>query len=318
MKIEKVGQEKSIFGEGIFWDFEKEMVLWVDLATSRVLTYLIKTGEESSYYLPSPATAILKYSENEYLLIMSREINKLNIITGELSLYVSFEWMDPLLLLNDAKLDRFGRIWTGSVDIRFKEFRESDENAFNEYKPRIAQLYMIEHDKNIKVFNFPVALSNGLAFHPNQNILYHVDSATQSIWSYDLDLIGAELSNRQKVFEFDILEGFPDGLTIDCDGILWTVVFKSKQVAQKTKKNGFIAKIHPKTKELLEKIELPLYHITSCQFGGNEMKDLFITTASELLNEKELAEQPLSGNLLMIETATKGIVQKSIKELQIQ
>lgn len=318
MIIDKVGQVKSVFGEGILWDSENEMVLWVDLATAKVLTYSYKNGEEVSYQLPSPATAILKYKKNEYLLMMSREINKLNIQTGQLTPYVSFEWMDPLLLLNDAKLDSFGRIWTGSVDIRFKDFRESEKTAFNEYEPRIAQMYMIDHDKRIKTFDFPIALSNGLAFHLTKDILYHVDSATQSIWSYDVDMTRAELSNRQKIFEFEILEGFPDGLTIDRDGVIWTAVFKSKQVAQKTKRNGYIAKIKPETKELLEKIELPLYHVTSCQFGGSEMKDLFITTASELLNEQELYEQPLSGNLLKIETATKGIVQRSIKDLQIK
>lgn len=318
MDIGKVSNHISFFGEGILWDAEKEMVLWVDLARSKVLTYSYKTGEEDSYQLPSPATAILKFDDNEYLLIMSREINRLNMVTGKLTNYISFEWIDPRLLLNDAKLDKFGRIWTGSVDIRFKEFRESDNTAFVEYKPRIASLYMIDHDLSIKTFDFQVALSNGLAFHPTKDKFYHVDSATQSIWGYDLNLDNAELSNRQRVYEFELLEGFPDGLTIDKDGMLWTAVFKSSKVAQKSKKNGFIAKINPETGELIQKIELPLYHVTSCQFGGGEMNCLFISTASELLNEQELKEQPLSGSLLKLVTSSKGITQQSIKNLQIK
>ncbi|TSI08987.1 SMP-30/gluconolactonase/LRE family protein [Lysinibacillus sp. BW-2-10] len=316
MNLEVIGNQKSVFGEGIFWDPEKETVMWVDLATCKILTYSLKTNEETSIQLPSPATAIVKYCEDEYLLIMSRQINLLNTKTGELTEYLSFEWMDSRLWLNDAKVDSKGRIWTGSVDLRFKEFREAKDTAFQQYEPKIAQLYMIDHDLKVTTFDYNVALSNGLAFHPIESILYHVDSATQAIWSYEIDFENTTLKNREKVYEFDIFEGFPDGMTIDHEGMLWTAIFQSRQVAHKTRKNGYIAKINPNTKELVSKIELPLYHVTSCQFGGTNMDELFITTASELLDDADLKEQPLSGHLLRVHTSSKGIVQESIKKFQ--
>lgn len=63
----------------------------------------------------------------------------------------------------------------------------------------------------------------------------------------------------------------PDGMTIDSDGNLWIALFKGKHVI----------KIDPRKPEtLLQKIELPAELVTCPAFGGENLDELYVTTAS--------------------------------------
>ena len=44
-------------------------------------------------------------------------------------------------------------------------------------------------------------------------------------------------------------------------------------------------------------LPLPVSNVSSCEFGGPDLRDLYITTAWELLSEEEHAAQPLAGSL---------------------
>jgi sugar lactone lactonase YvrE len=61
------------------------------------------------------------------------------------------------------------------------------------------------------------------------------------------------------------------------------------------------------TGELLRKIEVPAANVTSCAFGGNDLKTLFITTASISMNPETAAKYPLAGNLFAIDLDVKGV-----------
>jgi len=313
MILEKVAHQISVFGEGPLWDVDEEMVLWVDLYSVKLLTYSYKTGEEKAYQLPSPATSIIKYSKNKYLLVMSRQINIFDLEDETLKELVSFKFMNQELLLNDAKLDDKGRIWVGSVDINFKEFKENKETFQQEFTDRKAALYRIDTDLTIHQVKEDIALSNGLDWDQERNSMYHVDSATQSIFKYDYDSPSGELTNLEVVYKFNVLDGFPDGMTIDSEGMLWVALFKPGTVAQVSPSNGVIAKIDPFKKEWIDSIIVPTTHVTSCAFGGNKLKTLFITTAAEPLSESERLQQPQAGKLFSVELEVEGYPQRNFK-----
>jgi len=53
-------------------------------------------------------------------------------------------------------------------------------------------------------------------------------------------------------------------------------------------------------------IPLPVGRPTSCAFGGPELNQLYITSAWTGLSEADRKEQPLAGNLLLIQTDAVG------------
>jgi sugar lactone lactonase YvrE len=58
-------------------------------------------------------------------------------------------------------------------------------------------------------------------------------------------------------------------------------------------------------------IKLPVPRPTAPAFGGEDLKTLYITSASGGLSESQLQEAPLSGSLFACETGVRGLSEPS-------
>jgi sugar lactone lactonase YvrE len=91
--------------------------------------------------------------------------------------------------------------------------------------------------------------------------------------------------------------GAPDGMTIDAEGNLWVALW-----------GGFgVGCWDPATGRMIRKVEVPAPHVSSCAFGGGDLRTLFITTARSGLTEAQLAQYPLSGGLFAADTGARGL-----------
>jgi len=54
-------------------------------------------------------------------------------------------------------------------------------------------------------------------------------------------------------------------------------------------------------------IELPASQVTSCAFGGSDLSELYITTASAGLEESLRHQQPHAGDLFVVSPGVKGL-----------
>jgi sugar lactone lactonase YvrE len=120
--------------------------------------------------------------------------------------------------------------------------------------------------------------------------MYYIDTPTFEVVAYQFDAITGNISNKKVVIQIPKEDGYPDGMTIDTEGMLWIAHWDGWQV---TRWNPF-------TGVKLSFIPMPVAKITSCCFGGPDLKDLFITSASKGLSEKALLEQPEAGSLFVI------------------
>src|SRR5690606_22899436 len=101
---------------------------------------------------------------------------------------------------------------------------------------------------------------------PDGTLAYYNDTATRtvSVFDYDRD---AGLTGRRVFAE---LEYWPDGLTVDAEGGVWTALADG----------GAVWRYSPDGK-LDAVIELPARTVTACAFGGADLDELFITTSRE-------------------------------------
>jgi sugar lactone lactonase YvrE len=126
--------------------------------------------------------------------------------------------------------------------------------------------------------------------------MYYIGSLNQEIDRFDYDVDSGEISNRTCCIEVPESMDLPDGMCIDQLGRLWVALF-----------GGWcVACWNPDTSELEEYIELPVKKVTSCCFGGEGERTMFITTACAHLSEKEKNEQPHAGNLFCLQTHVLG------------
>jgi sugar lactone lactonase YvrE len=146
----------------------------------------------------------------------------------------------------------------------------------------------------------PVALratvSNGLAWSPDGTRMYYADSPTRRLDVFDYDLTTGEASGRRVLADLSGYDGFPDGLTVDAEGYVWVCMW-----------NGAAIRRFAPSGSLDAVAEVPVARPTSVAFGGADLADLFVTTASIGLTPAELAAQPLAGRLLHLRPGPVGL-----------
>src|SRR5690606_19311707 len=207
-------------------------------------------------------------TDNGFALLDLENGNRINIGDPEKGL--------PDNRFNDGKCDSRGRFWAGSLH----------EEGGNE-----AALYMLDGSGSIAKKIDQVSCSNGLAWSLDDRTFYYIDTPTRQVVAYDFEIATGELSNRRVVINVDPSDGLPDGMTIDAEGMLWVALWGGWKVIR----------WNPHTKEKLLEIKLPVSQVTSCTFGGKNLKDLYITSAKIGLTPNELAVQPHAGALFVVE-----------------
>ena len=164
---------------------------------------------------------------------------------------------------NDAKVDRSGRIWAGSMD--------------DNEKLKTGWLYRIDSNLNFTKCDGPYVITNGPAMNFEGNILYHVDTLGKCVYKFELKKDG-KIENKNLLIKLEDNDGFPDGLTVDKEGYIWLAHWGGGKITR-FKPSGNVDYI----------LKLPVPQVTSCVFGGPDMNILFITTASRGLDTKKYA-----------------------------
>jgi sugar lactone lactonase YvrE len=151
-------------------------------------------------------------------------------------------------------------------------------------------LYRIDPDGNVSVHRRNVGISNTLAWSPDRRHFYFADSLANVIWVYDYDPATGNISNETPFLK-DFPRGLPDGSTMDAEGYLWNCRYYGACIVR-VAPDGSIDQV----------IEMPVRNITTCTFGGSELKTLYVTTAAA----EALPGDRLAGGLYALQTTVAG------------
>ncbi len=118
---------------------------------------------------------------------------------------------------NDVVVKSDGSIWFTDPVFGIAGFYEG-EKAPAELPPNV---YRIDPDGTISIAAEGINQPNGLAFSPDESILYVVESRSSPRTILALDVVGdaRKLANRRVAI--DAGPGTPDGFRLDVDGNLW-------------------------------------------------------------------------------------------------
>jgi len=150
-------------------------------------------------------------------------------------------------------------------------------------------LYCMYPDRSVKKFLDGVGISNGIAFSQDSKIMYYIDSNLKRIDAFDYNVESGELlqETRRTVGRIPEKLGWPDGMTIDNQGKLWVGQWDG----------GCLSRWDPTTGQLMTTVELPCSRITSAIFGGPELDELYVTSASFKL---DVNKEPLAGAIFRV------------------
>jgi sugar lactone lactonase YvrE len=267
-------REEAALGEGPTWDADAQRLIWVDILSSRVHIYDPATGRRTVLATEQHVGAA-KPRAGGGLVLNLRDGVGLRDPDG------SFRWLHrepvPGRRGNDAAVAPDGSLFAGTMGY--------DET------PGGGGLSRITGDGTVRTLLDDVAVSNGIGWSPDGRLMYYVDSPTRRIDVFDMGDDGLPV-NRRPLAHVD--RGFPDGLTVDAEGCVWVALWDG----------GAIHRYTP-SGELDRVLEVPVIRPTACAFGGADLADLYITTARTGLDDPH----PLSGSLLVVPGAGKGLVQ---------
>ena len=279
----KIGEPKIIFpknlilGEGPIWIPDTKSLMWLDIKGKSLHTFSYITGNIKEKNLDKTTTWILPIlNSNKFLVGTEDGVEEYNYNDNKFELKLQIEEDLPNNRLNDAKIDKNGNLWFGTMDDTEKE----ESGSFYCLKPTYE---LIKIDDSYTV-------TNGQAIANDDKKIYHVSSLQKKVFCYDKN--NTKLSNKRIFFELDPNDGYPDGLTIDDDNFLWLAVWGGSKVIR-ISPNGEVDKI----------LTFPTSQITSCVFGGPEMNILFVTSASV---GKNTSQDVNAGNLFSVKTNKKG------------
>jgi sugar lactone lactonase YvrE len=273
---------QCFLGESPYWSLERQSFFWVDIENGKLFEHHIKSGNTKTYTFPHRLAVVLEGKDGKLILGLDRKLASFDLETEELTWLLEVESDLPLNRFNDGKCDAKGRLWIGTLSTKFTQGSGALYKVGKDLKPDI-QLNQL-------------TISNGMAWTADNRTFYFIDTPTRHIKAFHLELESGKIEFDRIAVEIPEELGFPDGMCIDQEGMLWVAHYGGSGVYR----------WNPTTGELIEKVELPVPNITSCAFGGENMDKLLITTAQENLSEAQLKEFPMSGDVFLVKTSTRG------------
>jgi gluconolactonase len=119
---------------------------------------------------------------------------------------------------------------------------------------------------------------NGLALSPDERVLYVGDTASQTLWAYDLAADGTASGKRLVADVTDeSTPGRVDGVRVDTEGRVWFTC------------PGGICVVDPATGAMVAQLQTPK-RATNLAWGGADLSELYITALTDVYRVKTRAK----------------------------
>jgi sugar lactone lactonase YvrE len=277
-------------GECPLWHAQEAALYWIDIDGCAVHRFDPASGAHRDWPMPSEPGCIAINAAGGLIVALRSCLALLNTSTGKLTKVADAPYDPATTRFNDGRCDAAGRLWVGTI-----------------YEPRThpnAALFCVERG-TLRDSGKRATVSNGLAFSPDNKTLYHADTTSHRITAYDFDVATGSIAGSRLLKQFSTDKsnnygGRPDGAAVDGEGAYWCAMYEG----------GRILRLSP-SGDVLREYRLPVRCPTMIAFGGDDLRTLYITTASKNRPAAELEQYPLSGCVLSLRVDVAGRLEHS-------
>jgi L-arabinonolactonase len=275
---------KAAVGECPVWCGITQSLYWVDIPNGQLNCFNPTTGVNQIWTFAEPIGSFGLRAQGGAILALKSGFHLFDFATGNLQKLVNPESDKAENRLNDGRCDRAGRFWAGSM-------RDPPDP-----RQKTGVLYRLDADYRCLQVVEDLFVSNGLAFSPDDRILYHSDSyvSVRTVWAWDFDLADGVISNRRVFVNTAGMPGRPDGAAIDADGCYWMAAIDGWEVVRFTPAG-----------RVDRRIALPVSQPSMIAFGGRDLGTMYITSIRP--PDADLSRQPQAGGLFAVNAGVKGL-----------
>ncbi|RIH66453.1 SMP-30/gluconolactonase/LRE family protein [Mariniphaga sediminis] len=282
-KTELVLDTQSDLGEGAIWNHKTGELMWVNITGKILNFYNPKLKYNKEMFTGQMIGTVVPSESGKAMIALENGFYQFDPETGSKHFIIDPEKEISGNRFNDGKCDPAGRFWAGTMSL--------------EGKKKAGALYRLDPDSTVHKMIEGVTTSNGIVWSRDHTKMYYIDTPTRKVMAWNYNNETGEISNPQTAIEVPEDMGFPDGMTIDSEGNVWIALWGGAAVGC----------WNPETGELLRTIDVPAKNVTSCAFGDDDLGTLYITTARQNTNEKELKKFPHAGGVFKIRPGVKGV-----------
>jgi sugar lactone lactonase YvrE len=276
----------DVCGEGAVWHAAEKAVYWTDINRFLIHRYEAASGNVKTWFFDEPVTAMILTSVPATLVVVLGSGLILWEPASDTRRKYGFAlpgW--PQVRCNDARADPRGSLWIGSMWNNVNA-----DGSAGEIKNGHGALYRLDPDLKVTEWRQNLGIANTVAWNPQRTAFYFGDSMANAIYQYDYDSQSGDISNERTFFE-GFPRGSPDGSAMDAEGFLWNCRYGG----------GCVVRVAP-SGSIDRVVEMPAGNVTTCTFGGDDLRTLYITTAAA---GAKVGER-FAGGLFALETETAG------------
>jgi sugar lactone lactonase YvrE len=236
--------------EGPRWDAAARRLLWVDIEGCEL--HVLENGVDRAISLDAMVGAAAPATGGRALVALADRLALVDLADESVRTLVRLPH-GPAIRSNDGACDAAGRFWIGTMGL--------------DLTPRAGALY--RYDGRLEPVLEEVTLSNGLGWARGDTLMYFIDSTEYRVDVFDFELGGGRLGERRPFVSIEKSDGIPDGLAVDDESGIWIALY-----------GGSCVRRYDEQGRLDAVLDVPAENVTSCCFGGDDGRSLFITTAA--------------------------------------
>ena len=277
-------------GEGLFWDAGAGRLYWVDIGLpARLHSCDAGGGDSRTWPMPELTSYAVARTSGGMLIASHGGLNSFDPDRGELVRIGPIETMRPFNRSNDACCDPAGRLWVGTMQNNI-----APDNSMMPIVGSTGALYRVGPELKPELMLDDIGIPNSTCFAPDGRTMYFCDTLQGVIWQFDFDSESGKISNRRDFARYEA--GDPDGSTVDAEGCLWNARFDG----------GCVVRFAPDG-SVDTVVSVPTSEVTSCNFGGDDLDTLFITTKKLDPQDRRRDDEPNSGSLFAVRPGVRGV-----------
>lgn len=273
---------RARIGECPVWVPEEQALYWAEVYAPALHRFDPATGATRRWAMPEPIGSFAFRRGGGIVAALRSGFTFVDLATGAVEPVAAPEPDKPNNRLNDGRCDRRGRFWAGSM--------------VEDMRTPGGTLYRLDPDRSCHPMIGGIAVSNGLAWSPDDRVMYHADSPTRTVWAWDYDSGTGAIANRRVFAEAKRGEGFPDGAAVDEEGCYWSARFGGWRLVR-----------HAPDGREIEVVKMPVQNPTMCALGGEKLDILYVTSGAQGLDEEALKRQPQAGGVFALRVAVRGL-----------
>ncbi len=272
-------------GEGPLWHPGRNTLFWFDILGKRLCAR--DESQTLEWALEEHFSAAGWVDDDTLLMASETALWRFDIGSGDRQKVCNFDHENPVTRSNDGRADPWGGFWIGTMG--------------KQAEPGVGAIHRFFKGEMRRLVP-DVSISNAICFAPDRSCAYYTDTVTQQIMRQPLEVeAGWPVGTPDVLVDLKEARLNPDGAVTDADGNIWCAMWGA----------ACVVCFAPDGTEL-RRIEVPARQPTCPAFGGPELRDLYVTSATQGLRDSEIERRPLNGATFVIKDVAQGLPEPAV------